>query len=122
MLRSCSISAIVGSAALFDKAKAKSQRQHTFRTSSEAESSDLRLFLDQETYLFGYQPHSQPCGLESKGSLYQMQAIERGEGSGENWEEFDQRLAQAAADTETFGAALQQAVKAREVSFCASVS
>ena len=43
------------------------------------------------------------------------QAIERGEGSGENWEEYRQRLMQAEADATTFQAAMQQAASARQV-------
>lgn len=44
-----------------------------------------------------------------------MQAIERGEGSGGDWQEYRMRLAQAASDAQTFEAALEQAVGARQV-------
>lgn len=44
-----------------------------------------------------------------------MQAVDRGQGSGSNWGSYNERLAQAAADAETFGSALQQAIDTREV-------
>lgn len=45
-----------------------------------------------------------------------LQAIERGEGSGSDWSEFEQRLKQAESDAVTFEAARQQALEAKKVS------
>ena len=44
-----------------------------------------------------------------------LQAIERGEGSGENWEEYRHRLVQAESDALTFQRATEQALNARQV-------
>lgn len=44
-----------------------------------------------------------------------MQAIERGEGSGDNWAEYQQRLKQAESDAVTFAAAEQEALQAKQV-------
>ncbi len=45
-----------------------------------------------------------------------LQAIDRGEGSGSDWGEFEQRLKQAESDALTFNAAKQQALEAKKAS------
>lgn len=50
-----------------------------------------------------------------KELLYAVQAIDRGEGSGDDWAEFQQRLKQAESDATTFNSAKRQALEAKQV-------
>ena len=54
------------------------------------------------------------------GKVDLVQAIERGEGSGSDWAEFQQRLKQAESDACTFDAAKRQALEAKRASLCTS--